>query len=401
MKQSNRRISSWRQLLIVFLTLASADVPRAETIAQAKAPPIEARDFAWHSPTCRADRARVDARDAASGEDLFVDAAQARKVLTTTGSGRLEINSLQGKPLTVHVFRPSQFDSTTGRIWFVMHGTSRDAERYLQTAAPVAERYQVLVVALEFSRNAYPNGDAYTLGLVTQGRVDARAADEGRWRSPLQTPYVEVERTFSAIKEALQSQQPGYYLFGHSAGAQFVHRLLTFVRCPRVLSAVAANAGWYTLPTIDKKWPPFPYSLRGAAREFQDPGQVLAAPLTLLLGTLDTRTKEEDPHLRASAGAMAQGSDRLQRGITYYEVGLQAARNKNMPLAWKLQWVPGAGHEVAEIITPAAQRLFAPQADVKKGMTTYDDNPPPRLIERYLSTLHIHERNSTRTHFLF
>lgn len=374
MKQSNRRpcahqqhsrTSSWLQLLIVFLTLASVDVSRAETIAQAKAPPIEASDFAWHSPTCRADRARVDARDAVPGEDVFVDAAQARKVLTTNGTGRLKIHSLQGKPLTVHVFRPSQFDSRTGRIWFVMHGTGRDAERYLQTAAPVAERYQVLVVALEFSRNDYPNGDAYTLGVVTQGRVNAHAAEEGRWRSPLKTPYMEIERTFSAIKEALRSQQPGYYLFGHSAGAQFVHRLLTFVRCPRVLSAVAANAGWYTLPTIDKKWPPFPYSLRGAAREFQDPGQVLAAPLTLLLGSLDTRAKEEDPHLRASAGAMAQGSHRLQRGITYYEVGLQAARNKNMPLAWQLQWVPGAGHEVAKVIAPAGQRLFAPQADVK------------------------------------
>jgi hypothetical protein len=246
-----------------------------------------------------------------------------------------------------------------------MHGTGRDAERYLQAAAPVAERYQVLVVALEFSRNDYPNGDAYTLGVVTQGRVNAHAAEEGRWRSPLKTPYMEIERTFSAIKEALRGQQPGYYLFGHSAGAQFVHRLLTFVHCPRVLSAVAANAGWYTLPTIDKKWPPFPYSLRGAAREFQDPGQVLAAPLTLLLGSLDTRVKEEDPHLRASAGAMAQGSHRLQRGVTYYEVGLQAARDKNMPLAWKLQWVPGAGHEVAKVIAPAGQRLFAPQSDVK------------------------------------
>ena len=363
--QQNSRISSWLQLLVVFLTLASVDVSRAETIAQTKAAPIEARHFAWHSPTCRAELARVDARDAASGEDVFVDAAQARKVLTTNGTGRLKIHSLQGKPLSVHVFRPSQFDSRTGRIWFVMHGTGRDAERYLQAAAPVAERYQVLVVALEFSRNDYPNGDAYTLGVVTQGRVNAHAAEEGRWRSPLKTPYMEIERTFSAIKEALRSQQPGYYLFGHSAGAQFVHRLLTFVHCPRVLSAVAANAGWYTLPTIDKKWPPFPYSLRGAAREFQDPGQVLAAPLTLLLGSLDTRAKEEDPHLRASAGAMAQGSHRLQRGVTYYEVGLQAARDKNMPLAWKLQWVPGAGHEVAKVIAPAGQRLFAPQSDVK------------------------------------
>jgi hypothetical protein len=133
---------------------------------------------------------------------------------------------------------------------------------------------------------------------------------------------------------------------------------------------VAANAGWYTLTTIDEKLPPFPYSLRGTPREFQDPRQVLAAPLTILLGTQDTRTSEEDAHLRASAGAMAQGSHRLQRGVTYYEMGLQAARNKKMPLAWKLQWVPGAGHAVTEVIEPAGQRPFAPLPDVKQVITS-------------------------------
>jgi hypothetical protein len=321
---------------------------------------IEANDLAWQPATCRADAAVTDSNTTISSAPVFVNATLAREVLKTPGTGRLQINSLRGKPLTVHVFRPSQFDSVTGRIWFVMHGTGRDAERYLKTAAPVAERHQVLVVVLEFSRNDYPNGDAYTLGVVTRGRVDGHAAEEGRWHNPLQTPYMEIERTFSAVREALQSRQPGYFLFGHSAGAQFVHRLLSFVRCPRVLKAVAANAGWYTLPTVDKKWPPFPYSLRGAAREFQDPRQVLSAPLTVLLGTRDTRAKEEDSNLRGTEGAMVQGANRLQRGMTYYEVGQQAAHSANQPFAWKIQLVPGAGHEVAEVIAPAGQLLFAP-----------------------------------------
>jgi hypothetical protein len=319
----------------------------------------EATDLAWQPATCRNDVAIADSNTTISTAPVFVNAALAREVLKTPGTGRLQINSLRDKPLTVHVFRPSQFDSVTGRIWFVMHGTGRDAERYLKSAMPVAERHQVLVVVLEFSRNDYPNGDAYTLGVVTRGRVDDHAAEEGRWRNPLQTPYMEIERTFSAVKEALHSQQPGYFLFGHSAGAQFVHRLLSFVRCPRVLKAVAANAGWYTLPTIDKKWPPFPYSLRGAAREFQDPRQVLAAPLTVLLGTRDTRGKEEDSNLRGTEGAMVQGANRLQRGMTYYEVGQHTAHSANLPLAWKVQLVPGAGHEAAEVMVPAGQLLFA------------------------------------------
>ena len=292
---------------------------------------------------------------------VFIDADQARKVLTTAGTGRFAITSLQGKHLNVHVFRPGQFDARTGRIWFVMHGTSRNAKRYLQLAAPVAERHQVLAVVVEFSRKEYPSGDSYTLGNISRGRADvyAKAINESRWHNPQQTPYIEIERAFNAISGTLQSQQPGYYLFGHSAGAQFVHRMLTFSRCPSVIKAVAANAGWYTLPTIDKKHPPFPYSLRDAAGEIQDLRSLLAAPLTILLGTRDTQGNEEDRNLRASAGAMAQGTNRLERGVNYYAAGLQVARNANVPLAWKIQLVPGAGHEAAEVIVSAGHLLFA------------------------------------------
>lgn len=345
----------------------------AGILALGRATATEAADLEWQPPACRADVARSGANAAMSGAPIFIDAVQARRVLTTAGTGRLEITSLQGKRLTVHVFRPSQFDSRTGRIWFVMHGTGRNAEHYLQKAAPVAERYQVLALAVEFSREDYPDGDAYTLGVVNRGRANENAADEGRWRSLMQTPYFEIERAFSAVSEVLQSRQPGYFLFGHSAGAQFVHRLLSFLPCPRVLGAVAANAGWYTLPTIDETQPPFPYSLRRAAREVQNPRQILAAPLTILLGARDTRGNDEDYNLRASAGAMAQGSNRLERGWTYYEAGKQAARSAHMPFAWKIQLVPGAGHDVTEVITSAGQLLFSPSS-----ASTYDLTSSPR-----------------------
>ena len=338
-------------------------------MASGRAAATEGTNLKWQPAKCRTNGSQPSSNPAMPDEPFFVDAAQARKVLTTAGTGRFEINSMQGKRLTVHVFRPSQFDKQTGRIWFVMHGTSRNAKRYLQVAAPVAERHQVLAVVVEFSRKNYPTGDSYTLGNISRGRAEAYTAGESQWSSLPQTPYIEIERAFTAISGTIQSQQPGYYLFGHSAGAQFVHRLLTFSTCPRVIRAVAANAGWYTLPTIDKKQPPFPYSLRGAAREAQDPRSVLSAPLTILLGTKDTEGNEEDRNLRVSAGAMAQGANRLERGKNYYEAGLQAAGNANVFLAWKIQLVPGAGHEVAEVIASAGQLLFAPASETTCGNT--------------------------------
>ena len=47
-----------------------------------------------------------------------------------------------------------------------------------------------------------------------------------------------------------------YYLFGHSAGAQFVHRLLLMVPDGRYAALVAANAGWYTVPDKSIDYPP-------------------------------------------------------------------------------------------------------------------------------------------------
>lgn len=356
-----RDLNATGGILKAFLSFLLS-IPLILAVAE-KANANETIDLKWQSATCRTGADVAALNDFVSDEPVFVNAASAIKVLKTPGIGRLTINSLQGKHLTVHIFRPKWFDSGTGRIWFVMHGTGRDARRYLITAASVAQRYEVLLVVLEFSRDAYPSGDAYTLGVVNRGRADAHAAEEGRWRSPLDTPYMEIERTFSAVRQALHSKQPGYFIFGHSAGAQFVHRLLSFVRCPRVLRAVAANAGWYTMPTTDTKWPPFPYSLRGAAQEFQDPRQVLAAPLTVLLGSRDTLGNEKDPRLRASEGAMAQGANRLRRGMLYYEVGRQEAQKAGWPFAWKIQIVPGAGHKVAEVISPAGESLFAYPVD--------------------------------------
>ncbi len=258
----------------------------------------------------------------------MVDAA----AIETARFGVAHFQAREGNRLTAFVYRGTAFDAVRGPIWFVMHGAGRNAEHYLRAAAPVAERHNALAIAIEFSRDAYRTQQDYTLN------VDG---------------YAEVERVFEAVRRLLGGRQQGYYLFGHSAGAQFVHRLVTFLPEARVLGAVAANAGWYTLPVTQFD---IPYGLRGSERT--DVRRLFATPLTVLLGARDTATPDADRLLRATREAMAQGPTRLARGRHYFATARRAAAAIDEPLKWRLAVVPRAAHEVTQVIGSAGCFLF-------------------------------------------
>ena len=279
----------------------------------------------------------------------------------TSGFGKLRFQARDRKRLSAYVYRASNFNPSNGPIWFIMHGAKRNADHYLTVAAPVAERYQALVIAIEFSRHDFPSGNDYTLGVTINGRADEQSYKEGRWHNPNAYLYAEVERVFEAVRRSLGGQQLGYYLFGHSAGAQFTHRLITFMPHARVLGAVAANAGWYTLPVWGKGSQfAMPYGLRGSPLENTKLQSLLAAPLTLLLGSLDTTTPSTDPLVRGTPQAMKQGDTRLARGLHYFKMGEANAQAMHTTFAWRLAIAPGAGHQVRQVIASAGFFLFSP-----------------------------------------
>src|SRR5271155_4121645 len=49
-----------------------------------------------------------------------------------------------------------------------------------------------------------------------------------------------------------------YYLYGHSAGGQFAHRLVLFMPNARYQRVVAANPGYYTMPQFNCVYWPAP-----------------------------------------------------------------------------------------------------------------------------------------------
>jgi hypothetical protein len=256
---------------------------------------------------------------------------------------------------------------------FVMHGASRAADRYIRTAAPVAERNNALAIVIEFPTHLYPSSKDYTLGVTTRGKPDSQALAEGRWRDPDNYLYSEVEHVFEATRTALQGAQAGYYLFGHSAGAQFTHRLLTFRPDARVLGAVAANAGWYTLPVSGSgKSYTMPYGLRATPLDQDDLRSYLTAPLSILVGERDIATPATSSLVRGTREAMLQGRSRRERGNYFFELGESQSRALGTTLGWRMATVPGAGHFAAQMIDSAAFFLFSPEETPCTGSKAMD-----------------------------
>lgn len=260
-----------------------------------------------------------------------------------SGAGRFEFQHAD-KTVPVWYYFPENAHEDAS-ILIVMHGVNRDANRYRDEWTPYARKYGFILVAPEFSEAAFPGGNSYSVGGTTDGKGNPRPHEQ--WS------FSYIEPIFDAVKAATGNHSERYYMFGHSAGAQFVHRFLYFVPDARVAKAVAANAGWWTMPdpAID-----FPYGLRGSAVDEAALKNMLQRPLVVLLGTADT--DPEDVHLRRTAGALAEGPNRLARGHTFYEAGKREAEALGVTLGWQLDTAPGVAHSDSGMAAFAVEWLF-------------------------------------------
>lgn len=249
------------------------------------------------------------------------------------------------KSLTVWYYRPLHISATIAPIVFVMHGAKRDADNYRDNWRDAAERFGFLLICPEFAQPNYPRA-AYQLGnLVDSG---GKPLPEDRWTFGM------IERLFDFVREATGNTSEQYCIYGHSAGAQFVHRMALFVPAARYATAIAANAGWYTMPTFDSKR--FPYSLKDSGSTPERLKKALGERLVILLGERDTDA--DDPYLRRSKGARRQGINRFERGHTFFTTACGEAAELGMTSNWELLTVPGAAHLDPQMIPAAARELF-------------------------------------------
>jgi poly(3-hydroxybutyrate) depolymerase len=259
------------------------------------------------------------------------------------GAGRFDFQQAN-KTVPVWYYLPQNARADTP-VLIVMHGVHRSARRHRDDWTPLAQKYGFLLVVPEFSEAAFPGSAGYAQG----GMVDAQGHPVPR----AQWTFNFIEPIFDTVKAATGNQSERYFLYGHSAGSQFVHRFLYFEPEARVAGAVSANAGWWTMPDPGIA---FPYGLRGSGVDDAALKTMLQRPLIVLLGTADTDPADEN--LRKTPQAEAQGPNRLVRGHTFFDSGKHRAEALHVPFGWQLATAPGIAHTDAGMAAFAAERLF-------------------------------------------
>jgi poly(3-hydroxybutyrate) depolymerase len=241
-----------------------------------------------------------------------------------------------GRQVKVWYFQPPGITAESPVV-FVMHGVKRNGEDYLSDWLDAAREKKFLLVVPEFSAEQFPGEEGYIYG----NTVDAagKAIPRDQWAFGM------IEPIFDAVKSRLHNRSSTYLIFGHSAGAQFVQRFLYFMPQARYSRAVAANAGWYTLPDLTTD---FPYGLKGTVVTAADLRTVLARPVVVLLGTADTDPNH--PSLRRSAEADVQGTFRFARGQYFF------AHAKEF--GWTIAFAPGVAHSNKDMTPFATSALF-------------------------------------------
>ncbi|WP_299911012.1 alpha/beta fold hydrolase [uncultured Paracoccus sp.] len=234
---------------------------------------------------------------------------------------------IDGQDMRIYRYHPEGCAAPS--ILLVFHGNSRAAKSYLNSAREIADRGCFIVYSPLFDRDRFPNWTYHRGGLVRDGQLQP----EEDWTASMVDDLMDWAREQEGLPEA------DGYLFGHSAGAQFLSRVAAYALPDDVARIILANPSSYVMPSEEEQ---VPYGY-GGLPEPEAEGWMrdyLAAPITIYLGEEDTGSKD----LTTNPPALRQGRNRLDRGERTFEAARKAAESKGWPFNWSLVRADDVGH---------------------------------------------------------
>ncbi len=383
----------------LFQTATSGAVDEYEEIDQTIAPEVLEHIAGW-----------LDRVGPSSPAGLGPDS-----VTIEPGSGTFPVAGGEGREertLTVHYHRPESFDRRSPVV-VVVPGAGRNADDYRDAWIEASERHGLLVLSPHYPERHYPEYWSYNLagmtasvtfdvrvevdthpeewtlddvtremasrevmdlfGHTSRGHLlyrlllleragmlaDVEADASGLEVSTDRADWIlaDFDRIFEKARQELGLERDGYDMFGHSAGGQILHRYVLFHPDNRADRVLAANSGWYTLPTGEEA---FPYGLEGTGLSTEELEDAFRERLVVFLGGEDDRS-ETRGQLRRTPAADRQGPGRRERGEFFYRQARETAREVGVDLNWRIEVVPGVGHEYRRMSAAAAEYLYGGQ----------------------------------------
>ena len=252
-----------------------------------------------------------------------------------------------GVDLPVFVAKPGKINKAT-RLVVVMHGRKRNAEEYRDQWIEAAKDLNLLVVVPEFSEKNFPEVWGFNYGNVI---------------TPESEPIEKKLHAFSSISplaneaiEKFKLKSNNWGIYGHGAGAHFVHRYVLHQPEANHTLAIAANLGWY-LSMTDQQWP---FGLTNSGIEGAQLKQAFSKYFLLMLGKAETSTKPNSPYAKEHWDSISlQGEHRLARGRNFFKSAVEKSKEVDQFFKWGMVEVPTEkGHGNTEQMVPYAAEMF-------------------------------------------
>ena len=261
---------------------------------------------------------------------------------------RVIFSDWEKPPINIFYKLPKEINNKT-EILFIIHGNSRNADGYIEVWASLANNKNVILIAPEFIKSTFPNYNTLQM-----------SSSSGKIKSDTNL-YLNgsIDLLFNFYRNKFNVKTDQYMIYGHSGGAQFVHRYLLMSDMPKIKKAVAANAGWYTFLGGWK----VPYGIKEPPSKLSSDNlrRFLKMKLSVFIGSKDT---EITSSVNQSKGANKQGANRFQRANNFFISSSNVAKKHNLEFNWDYKIIKGVGHSNTKMALAAAEVLLAD--------TTYD-----------------------------
>lgn len=243
----------------------------------------------------------------------------------TTRRGELlsfnpELSYLMGVPREINEETP---------VVACIHGFRRNVHEHFRAFAPIARKAGWLLLVPRFAADVYP--DYQRLGRPGKGRRADLALIE----------LIDHTRSrFFLPRRAC-------YLYGHSGGAQFVHRFV-MTHPGEVARYAISAAGWYTFPDEALE---YPHGLAGgpAGGTRLSGGDFLRIPGAVFVGSADCESTGATLRRNPTVD-LHQGVHRLERAMRWTHAMNARAREMGLPEPLRLLQLQGGSHSFTGLV---------------------------------------------------